>query len=326
MQRNGVTAATPECAACDAARTGRRFVQSAVYLEYERFMRTHGLAPNTITKRRQALSALATWLGGVPLATITEDQLFEWADSLEPHERATRAVYISHVRSFYRWAYDTGRYPSNPARRLPAPRVPRRMPRPITEDNLLAALDAAPARLRAWLVLAGWAGLRACEIALLRGENVRLDVPQPYIHISAAATKGIRERIVPLADEAAAELAAARLPARGPCWLKADGSPVNPNLVSKLCNQHLRGLQIPDTFHSLRHRFLTEVQRAGGDLRVTQEIAGHASPMTTAGYAQVAAADARAAVLAVPKLPPLRLVARSNLADQPTIPLRKVDL
>jgi integrase/recombinase XerC len=307
MKSNAVTADTVGCAACDAARIGGRFVNSAAYLEYERWMRTRGLAANTVAKRRQALAALAGYLGGVPLSQVTEDQIERWADSLEPHARATRAVYISHVRSYFRWAFDTGRYPSNPARRLPAPLVPRRMPRPITEENLADALNHAPARIRIWLVLAASAGLRACEVAGLRGENVRLGVAEPYIHVTSDTTKGVKERIIPLTPDAAAELTAARLPVRGPCWVKAGGGQVPPNLVSKLCNQHLHDLGIPDTLHSLRHRFLTEVQRAGHDLLVTMELAGHSTPATTAGYAKVAAEHARAAVLAVPRLPPLRV-------------------
>jgi integrase len=320
MQSKSVAAATTGCAACERARIGIRAMQSKVIRDHVRYMQMRGLAEGTIARRLQTLQAIATFTGA-PLADITEEQLLEWADSLRGrHKRATRSAYISHVRTFYAWAYFEGHYPSDPARRLVPPDRPRTVPRPIAEDKLAYALDIAPARLRIWLVLAAWGGLRACEIALLEGQNVRLDVAEPYIHIVTDATKGLTERIVPVTPAVAAELAKARLPLRGPCWLKADGGEVPPNLVSKVCNQHLHACGIEDTLHSLRHRFLTELVRGSGNLRVAQEVAGHASPMTTAGYAKVAAVDARAAVLTVPQLP-----MRAAAGELPTIPLRRVE-
>src|SRR5262249_56654858 len=81
---------------------------------------------------------------------------------------------------------------------LPVPRRGRRLPRPIGEKELLAAVTAAPDRVRPWLVLAGWAGLRAVEIARLRRDNV-LDTRQPPVLLIAhGATKGHAERLGPL--------------------------------------------------------------------------------------------------------------------------------
>ena len=55
---------------------------------------------------------------------------------------------------------------------------------------LLSALDSAPPRIRLWLVLAAWCGLRAREIALLRAESIRLDAEPPFLIVSSESAKG----------------------------------------------------------------------------------------------------------------------------------------
>lgn len=222
-----------------------------------------------------------------------------WRSGLELAP-ATVAVYVSHVQMFYAWAYATGLLPADPAANIPVPKVPRRLPRPISEDDLTAALESASLRVRTWLVLAGWSGLRAKEIARLRGENVKLRADQPVILVASDATKGIRERVVPLSRFVVAELSVAGLPLRGLAFRKADGNPVPANLVSKLCNQHLHDCGIPATLHQLRHRFGTQVYHVRRDLRATQELLGHASPATTAIYAAYDNAEAAADVEALP--------------------------
>src|SRR5260370_914737 len=79
--------------------------------------------------------------------------------------------------------------------------------------DLFDALDGAPPRIRRWLVLAGWAGLRAVEIALLRRECVLDAAVQPVLLIAADATKGPNERLVPMSAFVLGELCDYGLPA-----------------------------------------------------------------------------------------------------------------
>ena len=262
------------------------------------FLSMKGLSASTIRHREQQLTRLREFLG-FPLEAATHADLMTWREFLD-QANSTIAVYASHVMMFYRWGYATGLIAADPAATLPVPKVPRRLPRPISEDDLAEAVDSASRRVRIWLVLAAWEGLRAKEISGLRGENVKLRAARPIILVASDATKGMRERAVPLSGFAIAELAYAGLPLRGLCFRKADGNPVPPNLVSKLCNQHLHDCGIPATLHQLRHRFGTQVYHVRRDLRATQELLGHSSPSTTAIYAAYDNAEAAADVEAIP--------------------------
>jgi site-specific recombinase XerC len=265
--------------------------------------RLRGLSEETIRQRQQNLDRLAAFLDPVKLLDATPDHLMSWRRSLDGKAAATVAVYVSHISEFYFFAMKHHLTRGDPAEGIPVPKVPRRLPRPIGEEALMHCLVHASPRARIWLVLAGWAGLRAKEVALLRGENVWLAADPPVILVTSDATKGIRERTVPVSSFVAAELRLAGLPATGPCFRKADGGPVPPNLVSRVCNRHLHELGIADTYHALRHRFGTGVYRASHDLRAVQELLGHSSPSTTAGYAAWDRTEAAEAVEALP-VPP----------------------
>ena len=141
--------------------------------------------------------------------------------------------------------------------------------------------------MRAWLVLAAWAGLRAMELAALRREDVHEHDDPPMLVVRDG--KGQKGRAVPLSrlvlDELAPILDAhdSAHPWLFPSRLDHRRS-VSAGTVSNLANEHLRSLGNPDTLHSLRHRFASELYRVTLDLRLCQEMLGHASPATTAIY------------------------------------------
>jgi integrase len=182
----------------------------------------------------------------------------------------------------------------------------------------MAAVASAPPRVRPWLVLAGWAGLRAKEIALLRRETVLDTATPPVILVAADATKGHRERIVPASPFVLAELRTAGLPRAGWVFPRRDGrpGPLAPWTVSHLANRHLRESGTAATLHQCRHRFATVLYQQTHDLRLVQELLGHVSPETTALYS---AYDRAGAADAVNKLPaPQRLtVAQAQLPMAP---------
>jgi integrase/recombinase XerC len=293
-------------------------------------LRLKGHTPTSVYARKRALARLTAWLeaqenpgrsGNRPgwmlaataeLLYATPADLADWRASLTVGDDAVVA-YVSHVKSFYKFCMDEGLRADNPAASLPVPRLGRRIPRPIAEDDLMDALAAAPRRIRLMLVLAGWCGLRAKEIAYLRRENVMDTASPPVLLVAGDATKGRAERVVPLSAFVLAEIAAARIPPSGYVFRRMDGrpGPNEPWRVSQLCCRHLHRHGISASLHQLRHRYGTQFYRASGrDLRLTQETMGHARPETTAGYTLTDRPEAAAAAEAIPAPARLRSVAR----------------
>lgn len=268
------------------------------------WLRLRGLSAHTVYSRQRVLARLETELA-VPLLLADERMLRAWRAGLRVSSDSVTG-YVAHVRQFYGWALAERLILTDPAVVIPAPRRRRRLPRPIGEDDLMAVLDAAPGRVRPWLVLAAWAGLRAQEIARLRCEDLHSRHEPPVLVVTALAAKGGTERIVPLSPFVLAELERARLPGHGWAFLRRDGKP-GPNSaahISHLANNHLHNCGVSATLHQLRHRFATQLYQASGkDLRLVQDLLGHASLSTTAGYAAWDRSQAPGAVSALPRPP-----------------------
>lgn len=249
-----------------------------------------GLRPTTLSTRRSVLMRLAARYG--PLDQLDGDDLADWWDH-HTSAPAARNVDLSHVRSFYRWLQRTGGRSDDPTVNLDRARTQRRLPRPISETDLEHAIRLADGRVAAWLTLAAFAGFRACEIAGLRGEDIDFDRQVLFV----ADGKGGHQRTVPMHPRVVDVLAGA--PDAGPVWTNRSGRPITPNLVSVVACGHLRACGVDATLHQLRHRFGTRVYAVSHDLRVTQELLGHASPTTTAGYVAWSEAAGTAAVAAL---------------------------
>lgn len=206
----------------------------------------------------------------------------------------SRSNYVQHVSSFYRWLIGEGVMdPGHGAtllHRFIRPSVPRSLPRPVQEATLDMLVANAPARIRPWLVLAGWAGLRAGEVARLTRSDVQDKAATPTLLING---KGGRQRIVPASPFVLTELDGYGMPTRGAVFRRpSDGRQLTPQRLSQVANAYIRSTGVDDTFHSLRHRFATQLYDETGDLRVVQEVLGHSSPSVTALY--VAWSDATA--------------------------------
>jgi integrase/recombinase XerC len=240
-----------------------------------RHCRRRGLSERTITARHDTLIRLREW-ASTPLLDVTREQVEDYLDTT--NARATHKVYLSHIRAFFKWATDEDVVTKDPTRKVVGPQVKRGLPRPISEADLSRALTTAPPLTRAWMMVAAYAGLRAMEIGVMRGEHI-VRGAEPYLMIPEG--KGGKERTVGLAPVLLAELD--RWPSSGWLW-KPDG-PYHWDVVSRHCCKHLRDQGISATLHALRHRFATQTYLVSGrDLRHTQEALGHASPATTAIY------------------------------------------
>lgn len=223
------------------------------------------------------------------------------------HERArgltarSLARALSAVRGFCRWIAD--RQDINPTAVLStrAPRYRRKLPRPLSPDaatDMLATVgDDAPepwiaARDTAVVTLLYGCGLRISEALALTGADATLP---PVLRITG---KGGKQRLVPVLPAAQQAVAAyARLcpfdlTPTDALFRGARGGPLSPRLVQRAMERARNALGLPATAtpHALRHSFATHLLSAGGDLRIIQELLGHASLSTTEAYTAVDAA------------------------------------
>lgn len=264
--------------------------QAAILLRHLNHLRARGLAPIYIDQRRRVLRGLGAAIGK-NLMDITIEDLAEWqAQGLGTRTTGrSRNTLLSHVREFYRWCHAEEFTPDDRGRKIVRSKQARLVPRPIGEGALQVAIGLAPPRVKPMLLLAAYEGLRACEIANLRREDVRdHDSPETIVVLG----KGSKERVLPVSQHVLMALHEHGMPARGAIftmWTNKGptSQPISPHRVSATCNAYLAEINAGATLHQLRHRFGTQALRlSGGDLRLTQELLGHASPATTAIYTQ----------------------------------------
>lgn len=252
--------------------------KSGAAARYTEHMRSRNFSATTIYSRGRAIIRFRRATGLDPLEA-TEDQMIGWWTNLKLSP-SSRAGELAAIRGYCKWAVKHRLIEADPTRLLDRPKLPRRVPRPIDEVALGVALANALPDVLAILCLAAFCGLRAAEIAYLEWSDIRKDTL--LIH-----GKGDKERVVPLHPVAKAALDSLPGSRRGPVIRRRDykAGPVPPHLISQWANQHLHRLGITETLHQLRHRFgsLT-YQLSHGDIRMVQDLLGHASPVTTAGY------------------------------------------
>lgn len=166
----------------------------------------------------------------------------------------------------------------------------------MPDPDIALAFRTAPVRVAPILYLAFYAGLRCCEIAQLRAEDIGPDV------IVVNESKGGHMTTVPLSPQLARALKDCELPARGWLFPRHDSGHLTRSRVGQLANRHLASLGITHTLHTLRHAYGTHLQRATGNLRVTQELMRHRSPASTAIYTFVSNEERTAALERLPML------------------------
>ena len=280
-------------------------------------------SPRTVLAYRSDLDRFADFwerefahesAGKTPLSKLDTLAVRSYLAALHRAKLSNRSLarHLSTLRSFFRWACREGHLATSPARGLPAPRVPKTLPRAMTlpdTERLLAAEPAesfVPERERALFELLYATGLRVSEAAGLDLEDV--DFEARLVRVTG---KGSRERIVPF-GEAAGDALSAYLPSRAalrhraaeageadgagePVFVNARGGRLTPRSMARLLKTRLRAAGLPAEIspHALRHTFATHLLQAGADLRAIQELLGHASLSTTQKYTHLDAARLR---------------------------------
>lgn len=249
---------------------------------------------NTVNSLRPLLHRLADAHDGELLGLDGTD-IDRWLDGCQV-QPSTRRTYITSLTMFYGWAVRQGLIGKNPADDATILRVPRAKPRPCRPAELEKALALADPKMKAWLCLMAYTGLRCCEVAALQVEDLLLHLDPPMIHV-CHGTKGGHERVVPLSIATEEALIEYGLPRAGAIFRRPDSIlPVSAGWVSHKTCQFLEDLGLMARPHQLRHFFATETYRQTGDIRAVQEYLGHLDPATTAIYADFSASAAAATV------------------------------
>lgn len=255
----------------------------------------------TVTQRRYALRRFERWLGRCALdATLDELRAFvERRPRLgddELHSVEYRAAETTHLVEFYRWCQREDLRLDDPTVRLERPTRPKGTGRPMAGAHVVRALTTAPSPLREWYFIGAYAGLRAFEVAPLRGEDIWGG------QILVRDGKGGKQRAVPI--HPILETALARMPRTG-VWFPHgwdSSQPITHEQLDKRANQWLHEHDIPETFHQLRHWFGNTLRKERVDIHVIRDLMGHSSIATTEIYTIVGANEGAEAIL---KLPPI---------------------
>ena len=258
-------------------------------------------APRTVEAYRRDLQALAASLGHSP-ATATTEELELWIAGLRARGLAPSTVgrRIAAARTFFRHLVLLGQREDNPAAELDLPRRTRRLPRTLSAGEAERLIEAAAGTMpralrdRALVELLYGAGLRVSEAVGLDRAGVDLDD-----RLVRCTGKGGKERIVPVGSYALravedylvrsrpALAAAGRGTPR--LFLNARGGPLSRQSAWTILQvtAERAGLAAAVSPHTLRHSFATHLLDGGADVRVVQELLGHASVTTTQVYTLV---------------------------------------
>lgn len=264
-----------------------------------------GLARNTLDAYRRDLRLFRDWLslrrGRGLLDAEHADLLAYLAHRFEIRTRASSASrLLSTLRRFYRMQLRDGRIRIDPTANVDAPRLPRPLPKSLSEEDVERLLAAPPAdsalglRDRAMLELLYATGLRVSELVTIRVTQVGLEAG-----VVRVVGKGAKERMVPMGEaaidaienylrHARPELLAGRV--SDALFVTIRGEAMSRQMFWRLVKHHAReaGIARPISPHVLRHAFATHLLNHGADLRVVQMLLGHADVSTTQIYTHVA--------------------------------------
>jgi len=219
--------------------------------------------------------------------------------------RSTVARKLAAIRSFYRRALEREAVPANPADLVASPKRDAYLPRVLKPAEAAALVESIPAgdplalRDRALLELAYAGGLRAEELTNL--DVADLDPDGEELRVTG---KGGRTRVIPAGEPAWRALeryldrgrSALAAPAERPepaLFLSKSGRRLSTSDVRRRLARWARRAGLPPDFptglspHALRHSFATHLLEGGADLRVIQELLGHATISTTQIYTRV---------------------------------------
>jgi integrase/recombinase XerC len=200
---------------------------------------------------------------------------------------------LSSIRSFFKFLHREGYIQSNPAKLVSNPKIPKLLPKFLSVDDTFSLIEKPegigfmPVRDRAILELLYSSGLRVSELAGLNMED--LNTKESMVKLRG---KGKKERIVPIGTKAIDAIKSYLIERmlmktrEEAVFLNRLGTRLTDRGVRRIVVKYARALAINGQIgpHTLRHSFASHMLQGGADLRVIQELLGHASLSTTQKY------------------------------------------
>lgn len=264
-----------------------------------------GLSENTLASYRNDLSKLIQWMtaNNYRLDFISLSGLQDYQTWLidEGYKQTSRARMLSAIRRLFQYLHREKVRSDDPSALLVSPKLPKRLPKDLTEEQVDALLDAPdpndPMELRdkAMLELLYATGLRVTELVSLTMENVSLR--QGVVRVTG---KGGKERLVPMGENAVEWIETFIRQGRSELLGETTSDVVFPSKRARQMTRqtfwhrikHYAVIAGIDTEllspHVLRHAFATHLLNYGADLRVVQMLLGHSDLSTTQIYTHVA--------------------------------------
>jgi integrase/recombinase XerC len=286
--------------------TETRQIQTTVakaVADFIRHLRERNASPHTIKAYSRDLSLFAVYAGSRGWKQIDHIAVRGFLSQLYENRLSKTSVAraLAAVRSLYRWLAREGVVEQNPAKLVATPKLPKKLPRVPTIEEMNSVIDgqmpevaAFPARDRLMLELLYGCGIRNSELTGINLDDIRLSAEAILIR-----GKGKKERYVPFGHSVKMALAA-YLPGRQKVFeairrhapallINRRGGRLTTRSVGRIVKKIAvaKGLS-PDVHpHTLRHAFGTHMLEEGADLRAIQELLGHERLATTQRYTQL---------------------------------------
>ncbi len=259
------------------------------YLEIER-----GVSPHTLRAYREDLEIFFEHIKSkIEDVELNDVRGFVAEQINAGHKKTTVGRRLAAVRSFLKFFYREGYIKTNPAKLVPAPKLPMILPKFLSVDDVFSLVEKPqdigfrPARDRAILELLYSSGLRVSELSGLNADDI--NVREGLVKVKG---KGKKERIVPVgkkAIEAIKTYLVERMLLKkkeGALFLNRNGARLTDRSVRRIVIKYARAIGVSGQIgpHTLRHTFASHLLQGGADLRVIQELLGHSSLSTTQKY------------------------------------------
>lgn len=278
-----------------------------------------GFSPNTCRAYRNDLEQFLAYLQGsasgpptergkIDVRNVDDILIRSYMGFLyEKDQKSTIARKLSALRSFFRFLVKRGVIKTNPAERVMAPKRGKSVPHYLPVDDMFRLLDGLKKAFRqlegmkgeSVLALRNWViietlystGVRVAELAGMDVGDVDFD--KGFVRVIG---KGNKERLTPVGGKALACIRAyldkrsqatrSGISKSEPLFLNNKGGRLSTRSIGRLLEKAVRqlGLLVPISPHGLRHTFATHMVECGADIRAVQELLGHESLTTTAGY------------------------------------------